>query len=174
MSDILLCHNHGWNHCVGVNCYIMKVNWRDFAKFLSAAIAAIGVIAGLYAQFSAQPASIGAQLTYSYQNYPRQFIQNISQANEKFRYKDFYEKVKSISNENLSHDEVNSIVEYARESHFSMFDAPFENGIEQYQVKIFLYIYNDSKKVAKDIIITLPEPAVVLIKNEAAIYSAPK
>lgn len=152
----------------------MRFNSEKVGKFLAGGIAAIATIAAAYTALVARPASLTAELTYDYQNYPNQFIERLDTANAKFQYGTLYEKISSLGGESLEHEKVDDITQYVRTSHFSMFDGPFKNGLKEYGTSLFLYIDNTSSKVAKDIIINLPEFALVLIEDETGAYSAPE
>lgn len=150
----------------------MHFSWEKLGKFLSGGIAAVAAIAAAYAAVVARPASLSAELTYDYQNYPRQFIERLAAANSKFQYKALYEQIRSLSGGSLDHEKIDAITTYAMRSHFSTFDGLFEKGLTQYGTSLFLYIDNASSKVAKDIVVNLPESALVLVEDEAGTYSA--
>lgn len=152
----------------------MRFSWEKLGKFLVGGIAAIAAIAAAYTALMTRPASLTAELTYDSQNYPQQFIDRLATANAKFQYGDLYDKISSLSGKSLDYEKVDAITKYAITSHFTMFDGPFKNGLEQYGTTLFLYINNSSSKVAKDIIVSLPESALVLIEDETGAYSAPE
>jgi hypothetical protein len=152
----------------------MRFSWEKLGKFLAGGIAAIAAIAAAYTALVARPASLTAWLTYDYQNYPQQFVERLATANAKFQYRTLYGKISSLGGGSLDHEKVDAITKYAMTSHFSMFDGLFENGLRQDGTKLFLYIDNTSSKVAKDIIVNLPESALVLVQDETGTYSAPE
>lgn len=152
----------------------MSLSWERLGKFLAGGIAAVAAIAAAYSALAARPASLTAELTYDYQNYPQQFIDRLATASSKLQYKALHEKISSLSGGSLDHEKIDAITKYAMTSHFSMFDGLFENGPRQYGTKLFLYIDNTSNKAAKDIVINLPEPALVLVEDETGTYSAPE
>ena len=152
----------------------MYFSWEKLGKFLAGGIAAIAAIAAAYTALVARPASLAAELTYSHQSYPQQFIDRLTATNSKFQYKALYEQIQSLSSGSLDHEKINAITTYAMNSHFSTFKDLFEKGPEQYSTRLFLYIDNASSKAAKDIVVNLPESALVLVEDEAGIYSAPE
>lgn len=152
----------------------MSFSWEKFGKFLAGGITAIAAIAAAYTALAARPASLTAELTYDYQNYPQQFVERLAMANSKFQYGTLYEKISSLGGGSLDHEKVDAITRYAMTSHFSMLDGLFEKGLGQYSTQLFLYIDNPSSKVAKEIIVNLPESALVLVEDETGTYSAPE
>jgi len=151
----------------------MSLSWEKLGKFLVGGIAAVAAVATIYAALVARPASLTAELTYYYQHYPQQFIERLTAANSKFQYKSLYEQIRSLSGGTLDHEKIDAIAMYAMNSHFSTYQGLFEKGPKQYGTSLFVYIDNSSSKVAKDVVVNLPESALVLIEDESGIYTAP-
>lgn len=152
----------------------MHISWEKLGKFLAGGIAAIAAIATAYTALVARPASLSAELTYDYQSFPQQFIDRLATANSKFQYKALYQQIRSFSDGSLDHEKIDAITTYAMKSHFSTFEGLFEKGPRPYVTRLFLYIDNVSNKTAKEIVVNLPESALVLVEDETGTYSAPE
>ncbi len=142
------------------------MNWEKIGKFLVTLIGCLASITAIYVAFK-NDTKLEAYLTYDYQTYPRQFSDRIDKADDKLKYGDLYDGIKSIANGTLTHEQIDKVVNLSQAPYHYMFDGPFKKGLDNYQVRLYVYLKNTGDKVVKDVHIKLPAKGLVHIRDDS-------
>lgn len=78
--------------------------------------------------------------------------------------------MKSISGDSLSYEQLNKIVERSQSPYLDIFEQPFNNGLDEYGVNLFIHLKNIGEKSAKNVYIKLPSKGIVLIRDDSKNY----
>lgn len=143
------------------------MSWTKTGSFLAALIAVVASIAGIYDVFLKDDNKLEAELSYSHMNFPSQYIQRLDKASEKVKYNYLYDHVKAISNESLTHEQINKLVDLSQAPLMEIYQKPFEAGLGKYRTELIILLSNKGDKVVKDVHITLPAKGLVQIRDEA-------
>lgn len=143
------------------------MSWKKTGSFLGALIAALASIAAIYDVFLKDDNKLEAVLTYSYMDFPSQYIERMNKVTEKLKYDYLYDQVKGISNESMSHQQINKLVDLSQAPFREIYEKPFQAGLEKYQSELVIHLSNSGDKVVKDVHITLPSKGLVQIRDEA-------
>ncbi|MBX8543420.1 hypothetical protein K5D56_05890 [Pseudomonas cichorii] len=146
------------------------MSWEKIGKFLVAVISCLASITGIYVVFK-EDTKLEAYLSYDYQTYPRQFSDRMDKASDKLKYGYLYDNIKAIANDSLSHDQIDKMVGLSRAPYIYMFDSPLKK-VENYPVRLFIYLENSGDKVVKNVSIKLPAKGVVHVRDDSRNYMA--
>ncbi|HDS1738027.1 hypothetical protein [Pseudomonas sp. BP8] len=142
------------------------MSWEKVGKSLVGLLVVGACAAGLYTTFKEEPA-LEARLTYAYLTYPSQFSERISQANDLLRYERLHERMSAISDGQLSHQQVDKLVDLAQEPYAELFAKPFEAGLVDHRTGLLIELQNTREAPLKDVQIRLPAKGLVQIRDDA-------
>lgn len=117
------------------------MSWDKVGKLLVAVLVGLMVLSAAYALFRGNP-RLEASLTYAYLTYPGQFSERISKASDQLKYEQLQGRINSISQGQLSHDQVERLVELAQLPYAQLFAKPFEAGLVDHRTGLLIELHN--------------------------------
>lgn len=142
------------------------MSWEKIGKFLVGLLGALASATLIYVAFKSDT-KLEADLSYRYQQAPRQLSERLDGMVEKLKYANLYDGIKSIANGALNHEQIDKIVDMSQSPYLSTFNTPFENGLDNYPVRLLIHLKNTGSKVVKDVHIKLPAKGLVQIRDDS-------
>jgi len=143
------------------------LSWTKTGSCLVALITVLASIPAIYDFFLKDDNKLEAELTYSYMDFPSQYVERMNKVSEKLKYDYLYDHMKRISNDSLNHEQLNKLVELSQAPFRDIYEKPFQAGLAKYQTELVIHLSNSGDKVVKDVHITLPAKGLVQIRDEA-------
>ncbi|NQD55237.1 hypothetical protein HP546_07715 [Pseudomonas sp. CM25] len=142
------------------------MSWDKVGKLLVAALIGLVVLLAAYAIFRGNP-RLEASLTYAYLTYPSQFSERISKASEQLKYEQLQGRINNIGQGELSHDQVERLVEMAQAPYAQLFAKPFEAGLVDHRTGLLIELRNSGDAPVREVRIRLPAKGLVQVRDAA-------
>lgn len=145
---------------------MFALSWDKVGKLLVAALIGLVVLLAAYAIFRGNP-RLEASLTYAYLTYPSQFSERISKASEQLKYEQLQGRINNIGQGELSHDQVERLVEMAQAPYAQLFAKPFEAGLVDHRTGLLIELRNSGDAPVREVRIRLPAKGLVQVRDAA-------
>lgn len=142
------------------------MSWDKVGKLLVAVLVGLMVLSAAYALFRGNP-RLEASLTYAYLTYPGQFSERISKASDQLKYEQLQGRINSISQGQLSHDQVERLVELAQLPYAQLFAKPFEAGLVDHRTGLLIELHNSGDAPVRQVKVRLPGKGLVQVRDAA-------
>lgn len=149
------------------------MNWENVGKALAGVLIALVCVTALYFVLK-DDARLEAELTYQTLTYPSQFSERISQTNDALKYEQLYDRARSIAGGELSHDQLDKLVDMAQAPYRQLFAKPFEAGLVDHRTGLFITLRNTGDAAVKDVRVRLPAKGLVQVRDEAGNDTLPE
>ncbi|MFF7860978.1 MULTISPECIES: hypothetical protein [unclassified Pseudomonas] len=142
------------------------MSWDKVGKLLVAVLIGLMVLLAAYALLRGNP-RLEASLTYAYLTYPSQFSERISKASEQLKYEQLQGRINSIDQGELSHDQVERLIEMAQAPYAQLFAKPFEAGLVDHRTGLLIELLNSGDAQVRQVRIRLPAKGLVQVRDAA-------
>ncbi|WP_449432471.1 hypothetical protein [Pseudomonas putida] len=142
------------------------MSWDKVGKLLVAVLVGLMVVLVAYSVFKRTP-RLEASLTYAYLTYPSQFSERISKASEQLKYEHLQGRINSISRGELSHEQVDKLIELAQAPYAQLFAKPFEAGLVDHRTGLLIDLHNTGDTPVRGVKIRLPAKGLVQVRDAA-------
>jgi len=142
------------------------LSWDKVGKLLVTVLIGLMVLLAAYALFRGNP-RLEASLTYAYLTYPSQFSERISKASEQLKYEQLQDRINSISQGELGHDQVERLIEMAQSPYAQLFAKPFEAGLVDHRTGLLIELRNSGDAQVRQVKIRLPAKGLVQVRDAA-------
>ncbi|NIF15576.1 hypothetical protein [Pantoea sp. Cy-639] len=142
------------------------MSWEKVGKLLVGLLVVVACATGLYTLVR-DGNRLEARLTYAYLTYPSQFSERISQASDLLKYEHLHEQVGEIGAGNLSHAQIDKLVDLAQAPYLQLFAKPFEAGLVDHRTGLLIELRNPREVPAKAVQVRLPAKGLVQIRDDA-------
>lgn len=142
------------------------LSWDKVGKCLVALLIGLMVILVAYVVIKGRP-RLEASLTYAYLTYPSQFSERISKTSELLKYEQLQGRINSIGQGELSHEQVDRLIELAQAPYAQLFAKPFEAGLVDHRTGLLIDLRNMGDAPVRQVTIRLPAKGLVQVRDAA-------
>ena len=142
------------------------MSWDKVGKLLVAVLVGLMVLLAAYVLLRGNP-RLEASLSYAYLTYPTQFSERISKASEQLKYEQLQGRINSIGQGELSHDQVERLIEMAQAPYAQLFAKPFEAGLVDHRTGLLIELRNSGDAPVREVKIRLPAKGLVQVRDAA-------
>ncbi|MBK5011560.1 hypothetical protein IAE33_003420 [Pseudomonas sp. S60] len=142
------------------------MSWDKVGKLLVAVLIGLMALLLAYKVLGGNP-RLEASLTYSYLTYPGQFSERISQASEQLKYEQLHGRINAIGQGEMSHEQVERLVEMAQAPYARLFAKPFEAGLVDHRTGLLIELRNAGDAPVNQVKVRLPAKGLVQVRDSA-------
>jgi hypothetical protein len=142
------------------------LSWDKVGKLLVAVLIGLVGLLAVYGLLRGNP-RLEASLAYAYLTYPSQFSERISKANAQLKYEQLQGRINSIGQGELSHDQIERLIELAQAPYAQLFAKPFEAGLVDHRTGLLIELRNTGDAQVQQVKIRLPAKGLVQVRDAA-------